>query len=50
MQQPMPNASPLAFLSACETAMGDKNLPDDSEAIHIGAVLVSKESSQLCMW
>jgi hypothetical protein len=28
MQQSMPNAS-LAFLSACETAMGDENLPDD---------------------
>jgi CHAT domain-containing protein len=37
MQQPMPNAS-LAFLSACETAMGDKNLPD--EMIHLGATLL----------
>jgi CHAT domain-containing protein len=37
MQQPMPNAS-LAFLCACETAMGDENLPD--EAIHIGATLL----------
>ena len=36
MQQRMPNAS-LAFLSACETAMGDENLPD--EAIHLGATL-----------
>ena len=37
MQQPMPNAS-LAFLCACETAMGDKTLPD--EAIHLGATLL----------
>jgi CHAT domain-containing protein len=37
MQQPMPNAS-LAFLSACETAMGDENLPD--EVIHLGATLL----------
>ncbi|KIM78748.1 hypothetical protein PILCRDRAFT_10966 [Piloderma croceum F 1598] len=33
----MPNAS-LAFLSACETAMGNENLPD--EAIHLGATLL----------
>jgi len=31
------NAS-LAFLSACETAMGDEELPD--EAIHIAATLL----------
>ncbi|KIM87777.1 hypothetical protein PILCRDRAFT_3527 [Piloderma croceum F 1598] len=37
MQQPMPNAS-LAFLCACETAMGDKYLPD--EAMHLGATLL----------
>lgn len=37
MQQSMPYAV-LAFLSACETAMGDKNLPD--EAIHLGATLL----------
>jgi CHAT domain-containing protein len=37
MQQSMPNAS-LAFLSACETAMGDENLPD--EMIHLGATLL----------
>jgi CHAT domain-containing protein len=37
MQQPMSNAS-LAFLSACETAMGDDNLPD--EVIHLGATLL----------
>lgn len=37
MQQSMPNAS-LAVLSACETAMGDENLPD--EAIHLGATLL----------
>jgi len=37
MQKPMPNAS-LAFLSACETAMGDENLPD--EVIHLGATLL----------
>jgi CHAT domain-containing protein len=38
LQQSMPNAL-LAFLSACETAKGDKNLPD--EAIHIGGALLS---------
>lgn len=37
MEQPMLNAS-LAFLSACETAMGDKNLPD--EVIHLGSTLL----------
>jgi CHAT domain-containing protein len=37
MQQSMPNAS-LAFLSACETAMGHENLPD--EAIHLSAGLL----------
>jgi CHAT domain-containing protein len=37
MQQSMPNAS-LAFLSACETAMGHENLPD--EVIHLGAALL----------
>jgi len=37
MQHAMPNAS-LAFLSACETAVGDKNLPD--EVIHLGASLL----------
>jgi CHAT domain-containing protein len=37
MGQFMPHAS-LAFLSACETAMGDENLPD--EVIHLGATLL----------
>ena len=37
IQQSMPQAS-LAFLSACETAMGDENLPD--EVIHLGATLL----------
>lgn len=37
MKLPMPNAS-LAFLSACETAMGTENLPD--EAIHLAASLL----------
>jgi CHAT domain-containing protein len=37
MEKPMPNAL-LAFLSACQTAMGDQDLPD--EAIHIAASLL----------
>jgi CHAT domain-containing protein len=37
MQQAMPNAL-LAFLGACETAMGYENLPD--EVIHLGATLL----------
>ncbi|TFK33856.1 CHAT domain-containing protein, partial [Crucibulum laeve] len=37
MQHPMPHAT-LAFLCACETAMGDKELPD--EAISLGASLL----------
>jgi CHAT domain-containing protein len=37
MQRPMPNAL-LAFLCACETAMGHQNLPD--EVIHLGATLL----------
>jgi CHAT domain-containing protein len=37
MQQRMSNGS-LAFLCACETAMGDKNLPD--EATSLGASLL----------
>jgi CHAT domain-containing protein len=37
MQESIPNAS-LAFLCACETAMGDEDLPD--EAMHLGATLL----------
>jgi CHAT domain-containing protein len=37
IQQPLPNGS-LAFLSACETAMGDSHLPD--EAMSLGASLL----------
>jgi CHAT domain-containing protein len=37
MRQSMPNAS-LAFLCACETAMGDEDLPD--EVIHLAATLL----------
>ena len=37
MQQSSPNAM-LAFLAACQTAMGDKNLPD--EVIHLGSTLL----------
>ena len=37
MQQSIKSAS-LAFLSACETAMGDEDLPD--EMIHLGASLL----------
>ena len=36
-RQSMPKTS-LAFLSACETAMGDENLPD--EVIHLGSALL----------
>ncbi|KAJ6553753.1 CHAT domain-containing protein [Mycena vulgaris] len=37
MQNPIQNAS-LAFLSACETAMGDENVPD--EAMHLAATML----------
>lgn len=37
MQKSMPNAS-LAFLCACETAMGNEDIPD--EVIHLGATLL----------
>jgi CHAT domain-containing protein len=37
MKHSTPNAS-LAFLSACETAMGAENLPD--EAVHLAASLL----------
>jgi CHAT domain-containing protein len=37
MQQSIPTAS-LAFLSSCETAMGDEYLPD--RAIHLGSTLL----------
>jgi CHAT domain-containing protein len=37
MQNPIQNAS-LAFLSACETAMGDEKVPD--EAIHLAATML----------
>jgi CHAT domain-containing protein len=37
MQQPTPNAK-LAFLGACQTATGDKTLPD--EAIHLASTLL----------
>ncbi|KAF8991624.1 CHAT domain-containing protein [Cyathus striatus] len=37
MQLSIPNAS-FAFLSACETASGDEDLPDES--LHIGASLI----------
>ncbi|KAF8978062.1 CHAT domain-containing protein [Cyathus striatus] len=37
MEERIPNAA-LAFLCACETAVGDKDLPD--EAMHLGATLL----------
>jgi CHAT domain-containing protein len=37
MQQPILDGT-LAFLSACETAMGDENLPD--EVIHLASTLL----------
>jgi CHAT domain-containing protein len=37
MKQPIPNAR-LAFLCACQTATGDKTLPD--EAIHLASTLL----------
>jgi len=37
IQQSMPNAS-LAFLSACQTAVGDENLPD--EAFHLAGTML----------
>ncbi|KAF8501977.1 CHAT domain-containing protein [Gautieria morchelliformis] len=37
MQQPIPSGT-LAFLSACQTAMGDENLPD--EVIHLASTLL----------
>jgi CHAT domain-containing protein len=37
MQWPMPGAA-LVFLSVCETAMGDEQLPD--EVIHLGTTLL----------
>lgn len=37
MKTPLPNAS-LVFLNACETAMGEENLPD--EAIHLAASML----------
>lgn len=37
MQKPMPNAV-LAFLSACETAMGDEDMED--EVIHMAATML----------
>ena len=37
MKEPMPNGS-LAFLCACDTAMGDENLPD--EAMSLAASLL----------
>lgn len=37
MEKPMPKAS-LVFLSACDTAMGDKSLPD--EALHLAASML----------
>jgi CHAT domain-containing protein len=37
MQQSTPNAL-LAFLCACQTAMGDEKIPD--EAIHLGATML----------
>jgi CHAT domain-containing protein len=37
MEKPMPKAA-LAFLSACQTAMGDEQLPD--EAMHIAASML----------
>jgi CHAT domain-containing protein len=37
MQNNLPNAS-LVFLSACETAKGDENIPD--EAMHLAATML----------
>ncbi|KAF8154290.1 CHAT domain-containing protein [Crassisporium funariophilum] len=49
IQQPLPNGS-LAFLCACETAMGDENLPD--EAMSLGACLLFSGFSRVVatMW
>ena len=49
MKEKMPNGS-LAFLCACETAMGDQNLPD--EAMSIGASLIFSGFQQVVatMW
>ncbi|TFK38942.1 CHAT domain-containing protein [Crucibulum laeve] len=49
IQQPMPNAS-LAFLSACETAKGDEEVPD--EVLHLGSTLLFAGFSEVVatMW
>ena len=39
MKEPMPNGA-LVFLSACETAMGDRNLPDEAMSL-AGSLLFS---------
>ena len=39
MKEPMPNGA-LVFLSACETAMGDENLPDEAMSL-AGSLLFS---------
>jgi CHAT domain-containing protein len=39
MKEPMPNGA-LVFLSACETAMGDRNLPDEVMSL-AGSLLFS---------
>jgi CHAT domain-containing protein len=49
MKEPMPNGS-LAFLCACETAMGDGNLPDEAMSLAASLLFAGFRHVIATMW
>ena len=49
MKEPMPNGS-LAFLCACGTAMGDKNLPDEAMSLAASLLFSGFQHVIATMW
>jgi len=49
MKEPMPHGS-LAFLCACDTAMGDENLPDEAMSLAAGLLFCGFQHVIATMW